>query len=268
MISTERGIENAVDGADVISTNQILQSIGWPKTTGNARRIAKILRALNFVPVKSRRLRQSVSGDSCARGWARAKLNNPNQAHHADRYILLNGGVFDSFNIVHDDANSLVGGAYPLPGGRFIVNNEDCEEVDIVNSFDEVIPAITAYYEANPSRWEFEPRPDFWHTDIKPYGPRYMKESPFGPFMVFQIAPGQWVAFRNQCELLFDGKMATFATHEEAQRKADIHERDGYPNSKTLGDGYAWIFSEYVDWRQDTDIVANRARFLVQMNTH
>ena len=51
------------------------------------------------------------------------------------------------------------------------VKNEDCEEVDIVNSIDEVIPAIAAYYEANPPRWEFEPRPDFRHTDMKAVRP-------------------------------------------------------------------------------------------------
>jgi hypothetical protein len=261
-------IENAVDGADVISTNQILQSIGWPRTTGNARRIAAVMRALNFVPVKSRRLRQSVSGDSCARGWARAKQNKTKQAHHADQYILLNGGVFDSFNIVHDDANLLVGGARPLPDARFIVDNKDCEEVDIVNSLDEVIPAIRAYYEANPPRWELEPQPNFRHTDIKAYGPRYMKDSPFGPLIVFQIAPDQWVAYRNECELLRDGKIATFAAREEAQCKADAHERDGYPNSESVDDGYSWIYSEYADWRQDPHMVANRARLIVRTNTH
>ena len=257
-------VEVVLRDVDAISTNSLLHLIEMPRTTGNARRIAKILRALNFVPVKSRRLRQSVSGDSCARGWARAKLNNPNQAHHADRYILLNGGVFDSLNIVHDDANSLVGGAYPIPGGRFIVKNEGCEEVDIVNSLDEVIPAISAYYKANPPQWELEPRPDFRHTDIKAYGPRYMKEFPFGPFIVFQIEAGQWVAFRNECELLFDGKIATFATRQEAQCEADAHERDGYPNAEAVNGGYSWFFSEYQNWQQNPHIVANRAQSLVQ----
>ena len=180
-------VENALGEFDAVSTNRVLQLSGLPRTTGNARRIAKIMRALDFVPIKSRRLKQAGFGDSGTRGWARANQGNPKQANQVDKYILLKGGLYDSLDIVHDDANSSVGGARPLANGRFIVKNEDCEEVDIVNSIDEVIPAIAAYYEANPPRWEFEPRPDFRHTDMKAYGPRYMKESPFGPFIVFQI---------------------------------------------------------------------------------
>jgi hypothetical protein len=183
-----------------------------------------------------------------------------------DKYVLLRSGT-DRYRIINDDANSFVGGGKLLRDGRLAVTNEDCEQVDIVNSLDEIIPAIRAYYGANPPQWAREPQPDLWHTDIKAHGPRYMKQSPFGPFIVFQIASGQWVAFRNQCELLFDGKMATFASREEAQRKADAHERDGYPNSEMLNDGYSWNFSEHADWRQNADIVANRAAWLVPTNT-
>ena len=64
-----------------------------------------------------------------------------------------------SLNIVHDDANSSVGGARPLPDGRFIVKKmKTAEEVDIVNSLDERILAISAYYKANPPQWELEPQ--------------------------------------------------------------------------------------------------------------
>jgi hypothetical protein len=261
----KRLVENALHGVNVVSTNSLVELIGVPKTTGNARRVAKIMRALNFVPIKSRRLRRGF--DSGTRGWARARQKTAQQANQVDKYILLKGGLYDSVDIVHVDANSSVGGARPLPDGRFIVANEDCEEVDIVNSLDEAIPAISSYYKVNPPQWELEPQPDFRHTDVKADGPHYMKESPFGPFIVFRIESGEWVAFRNDCELLFDGKIATFATREEAQCKADIHERDGYPNSEATNDGYSWIFSEYRDWRQNPHVVANRAYWLCRQTS-
>ena len=259
-------VETALRGANVISTNSLLHLVGIPRTTGSARRIAKIMRTLNFVQVKSRALKQAGFRDSGTRGWARATQI---QALATDRYILLKQSANDLENlgIVHDDANFLVGSAYRLPDGRFVVN-VDCQEVDIVNSIDSIIPAVTAYYEAaNTPRWESEPRPNFWHTDVKANGPRHMKDSPYGPLIVFQIAD-QWVAYRNQCELLFNGQIATFATREEAQCKADAHERDGYPNSKTVDDGYSWIYSEYADWRRDPHMVAYRTRLMVQATTH
>jgi hypothetical protein len=185
--------------------------------------------------------------------------------HSQDRYILLTWGIGE-YRIVHDDANSFVGGA-SLLHGRFVVTTEDSEEIDIVNSLDEVIPAIAAYYEANPPRWILDRDGIFWHTDVKACGPRYIKNSAFGPLIVFEIAPKQWVAYRNQCELLHNSKMAIFASRGEAQRKADVHERDGYPNSVSIDDGYSWTFSEEEDWTKEPVIVANRARLMVQTNT-
>jgi hypothetical protein len=40
---------------------------------------------------------------------------------------------------------------------------------------------------------------------------------------------------------LTDGKIAIFATCEEAQRAADAHLRDGYPNSEIIDDGFSWL---------------------------
>lgn len=187
-----------------------------------------------------------------------------------DKYLLLQWG--DDYRIMNDDANFLVGGARPLRDARFVVdaldNDYDYVDVAIVNSLDEVIPAIAAYYEANPPRWSLDHDGDFWHGDVKPSVPRYIKNSHFGPLIVFEITPGQWVAYRNQCELLLNGKIATFATSEEAQRKADAHERESYPNSVSLDDGYSWSFSEEVDWPQNPHVVANRARRMVHPNTN
>jgi hypothetical protein len=179
-----------------------------------------------------------------------------------DRYVLLicrNG----EYQIAHDDADAHAGRAF-LRDGRFVVTNNDCEEISTVNSLDDVIPAITAYYEANPPRWNLDRENSFWHTDVKACGPRYVKYSLFGPFIVFEIALKQWVAYRNKCELMHNNKIAIFGTCREAQRKADVHEHDGYPNSVSIDDGYSWTFSEEADWQKDPFAVANRARLIVK----
>jgi hypothetical protein len=70
------------------------------------------------------------------------------------------------------------------------------------------------------------------------------------------------VAYRNGHELLIDGgKIAMFATCKEAQRTADAHLRDGYPNSETVKDGLSWPV-EY-EWWLCPYRLANRARFAV-----
>jgi len=64
-------IEMIVRGMEAISTAALLDLLGVAKTTGNARQIAKTMRALNFVPIKSRRLEPGGFRDTVARGWAR-----------------------------------------------------------------------------------------------------------------------------------------------------------------------------------------------------
>ena len=65
-------VEGFVRGKDMISTAGLLDLLGVPKTTGNARRLAKIMHTLGFVPIKSRRLMPGGFRDTVARGWARA----------------------------------------------------------------------------------------------------------------------------------------------------------------------------------------------------
>jgi len=60
-----------VRGKDAISTVALMELLGCPKTTGSARRIAKVMRSMNFVPLKSRRLLPGGFRDTVARGWAR-----------------------------------------------------------------------------------------------------------------------------------------------------------------------------------------------------
>jgi hypothetical protein len=60
-----------VRGMDAISTAALLDLIGLAPTTGNGRRIARSMRALGFVQIKSRRFMPGGYRDTVTRGWAR-----------------------------------------------------------------------------------------------------------------------------------------------------------------------------------------------------
>ena len=64
-------VEAIVRGMEAISTAALLDLIGLPNTTGNARRISKTMRALGYIPIKSRRLVPGGWNDTLCRGWAR-----------------------------------------------------------------------------------------------------------------------------------------------------------------------------------------------------
>ena len=64
-------VENAVRGKDAISTAALLDLLSLRANTGNARRVAAVLRDLNFVQIKSRKLMPGGFRDTVARGWAR-----------------------------------------------------------------------------------------------------------------------------------------------------------------------------------------------------
>ena len=64
-------------GMDAISTVALLDLIGLPNTTGNARRISKTMRALGYIPIKSRRLVPGGWNDTLCRGWARPVREKP-----------------------------------------------------------------------------------------------------------------------------------------------------------------------------------------------
>ena len=63
-------------GVTCISTAAIFDLLDVPPTTGNARRLAKCMRALGFVPMKSRRLAPGGFRDTTIRGWARPVRTN------------------------------------------------------------------------------------------------------------------------------------------------------------------------------------------------
>jgi hypothetical protein len=65
-------VEAAVRGKDAISTAALLDLLRVPATTGTARRLAAVMRSLDFVPIKSRRLMPGGrAGNTVTRGWAR-----------------------------------------------------------------------------------------------------------------------------------------------------------------------------------------------------
>jgi hypothetical protein len=67
-----RKVAAAVRDKDVISTAALLDLLRVPATTGTARRLAANMRALHFIPIKSRRLMPGGrAGNTVTRGWAR-----------------------------------------------------------------------------------------------------------------------------------------------------------------------------------------------------
>jgi hypothetical protein len=64
----ERGVPADVES---MSTVGLLDLIGVRATTGNARRLAKTMRSLGWVGLKSRRLMPGGWRNTEARGWAR-----------------------------------------------------------------------------------------------------------------------------------------------------------------------------------------------------
>jgi hypothetical protein len=175
----------------------------------------------------------------------------------------------DHFAIVNDDADCHVG-YVALRGARYHVENVEDKEIAVVQSLDDAIPALATYYEENPPQWEPESESTTYGSNadaLARCGPRFIKETQFGPIWVEQIKSERWVAYRNHHELLIDGNMAVFNTCDEAQRAADAHLSDGYPNSATINDGFSWRHDPNIEWWTDPYRVAARARLAVDGRT-
>ena len=61
----------------------------------------------------------------------------------------------------------------------------------------------------------------------------------FSPEVRTRAVP-EWTVERSGEILKHQGAPATFATSEEAKQAADLHMRDGFPNSKPVNDGLTW----------------------------
>src|SRR5664279_471316 len=78
-------VEGAVRGQNAISTAALLDLLRVPATTGTARRLAKIMRGLNFIPIKTRRLMPGGFRDTVTGGWAQPAGLLPARAGCVDR---------------------------------------------------------------------------------------------------------------------------------------------------------------------------------------
>jgi len=73
-----RLVERAVAGFDAISTHSICDLVNMRPSSGNARRIARCMRALGYVPLKSRKLEPGGWRCTVGRGWARpVRIQSP-----------------------------------------------------------------------------------------------------------------------------------------------------------------------------------------------
>jgi hypothetical protein len=88
-------VEAAVCGSEAISTAALLDLLRVPATTATARRLASIMRELNFVPIKSRRLMPGGrAGNTVTRGWARPireMKSFPNNDERRQGRLLVEG---------------------------------------------------------------------------------------------------------------------------------------------------------------------------------
>lgn len=69
--SWRKKLEAALRGVESIGTAALLDLVHAPATTGTARRLAKNMRSLGFVQLKSRRFLPGGNRDTVVRGWTR-----------------------------------------------------------------------------------------------------------------------------------------------------------------------------------------------------
>jgi len=98
-------VAKAVSGFDELSTNTILVMVGLQPTTGNARKVARSMRALGcWVPIKSRRLPPGGWTDTLCRGWAKTprRDKSPRSSHDAVAGERTLAGGMDRLPIVEN----------------------------------------------------------------------------------------------------------------------------------------------------------------------
>jgi hypothetical protein len=91
------------------------------------------------------------------------------------------------------------------------------------------VPALAGYNEKHPPQWTGGAK-----------AKRYEKWTFYGVLTVERQGRREWTVQRSGEVLVRDGEDAVFATSDEAKQAADIHMRDGFPNSETVDDGLSW----------------------------
>jgi hypothetical protein len=167
-------------------------------------------------------------------------------------FMLLNRFAYHV--ILNVEADFIVARVYPLSGqGQYEVTScfrpsYQGSDVGIVKSLDDVIPAFIDYYKRNPVPWEQESPALYWrHT---------MSVS----LRVEQDRQGHWLAYRDDYPMLRDTTPARFASRADAQRAADAHELDLFPNAKAIDDGNSWLPDPEIEERS-THRVEERAHW-------
>jgi hypothetical protein len=91
-------LEAWLRGTGEISTAAALDLLGLANTSGNARQLAHTMRALGFIPIKSKRLMPGGRcGNKVTRGWARTAMPLKGSYLHTVHRSCSGG----------DDANSI-----------------------------------------------------------------------------------------------------------------------------------------------------------------
>ena len=80
----------AVSGFEAVSTTAVLTMVGLRPTTGNARKVARSMRTLRYVPIVSRLFPPGGAASSACRGWAKSPLREKNR-----RVSPSHGGIVD-----------------------------------------------------------------------------------------------------------------------------------------------------------------------------
>ncbi|KRR06365.1 hypothetical protein CQ12_33465 [Bradyrhizobium jicamae] len=129
--------------------------------------------------------------------------------------------------------------------------DEGLIEVATVKTLDECVTALADYYERTPAQW------------VRKRAGWSEKETCYSHLSVEQDQRGRWRAYRDEFSLLNGrGEPANFSTLDEAQRVADIHLLDNYPNAQpAVDDGYWWLVDPEMDWRLLPEEVALRAQW-------
>ena len=168
-------------------------------------------------------------------------------------FLLFHHG--DHYAIVNDDADFIVGRVYPINGqGEFQV------WAGLAPDWNDGVVGVVQYHSATP----FPPLPltmnETRHGGSAKMrrGTRRLHSSLTCGCSETKRAFGGPSAMTILC--CANGAPAIFATREEAQRAADAHLLDYYPNYEIIDDGLLWVADPEIDWRSCPHRVEARAR--------
>jgi hypothetical protein len=153
------------------------------------------------------------------------------------------------YDILNDDADFKAGSVYPVHSrGPHNVCDDKGYDVAVVRTIGDAIPALAKFYEKHPPRWH-------------PGNPgSYNMSTQFGNLRVERDQNRNWLAYRGKFPMMRGGEPATFRTFRKAQRAAEAHLTDYFPNSEIIDDGLLWVPDPEIDWRKNPRRVATRAK--------